>query len=117
MKFIFFLMLDAAPAWLRLTRCERSDLTNAHIGRQLAARPALRMRHFDAEAFASDCSDVMMIETEDAAAYYDFIEELRDSPFLTEPYFRIVRILPTVEDGYRDYQRRVPMLVPFARWT
>ena len=106
MRFAIFLMIDATELWLRLTRGERSRISDDHIGRALAARPMLRMRHFDAEAFSGECSDVMMIETDDLTAYYDFIETLRDSPLLTAPYFRIARILTTIEDGYQAYEQR-----------
>jgi Darcynin, domain of unknown function len=64
------------------------------------------MRYFDAEAFSASCSDVMMITTSDLQQYYDFIETLRDSPMFALPYFRVVQIVPAIEDGYRDFETR-----------
>jgi len=47
-----------------------------------------------------------MIQAGDLTAYYDFIETLRDSPMFTVPYFRVVRIIPTIEDGFRQFEDR-----------
>lgn len=41
------------------------------------------MRYFDAEAFTTQCSDVMM----------------------TEPYFELVQIVPAIEEGYQAYEK------------
>jgi len=104
--YTFFLMLTATEHWLRLSRPERGRLSDDHVGRLLQTFSGLRLRYFDAEAFTADCSDLMMIETEDLTAYYDFIETLRDSPMFTVPYFRVVRIIPAIEDGFRQFEDR-----------
>ena len=104
--YTFFLMLIATEHWLGLSRPERRRLTDDHVGAPLRTFSQLRLRYFDAEAFTADCSDLMMIETEDLTAYYDFIETLRDSPMFTVPYFRVVRIIPTIEDGFRQFEDR-----------
>lgn len=106
--YAIFLQLKATEAWLRLPRGERRQLGERHITGVLQKYPALRLRHFDAEALSADCSDIMMIETADLTQYYDFIEMLRDSPFVTTPYFQFVRIIPTIEDGYRNFEARHP---------
>ena len=104
--YTFFLMLVATEHWLSLSRPERHRLSHEHVGASLHKFPELRLRYFDAEAFTADCSDVMMIQAGDLTAYYDFIETLRDSPMFTVPYFRVVRIIPTIEDGYRQFEDR-----------
>jgi hypothetical protein len=104
--YTFFLMLVATEHWLSLSRPERHRLSHDHVGSSLQTFSGLRLRYFDAEAFTADCSDLMMIETEDLTAYYDFIETLRDSPMFTVPYFRVVRIIPTIEDGFRQFEDR-----------
>ena len=104
--YTFFLMLVATEHWLRLSRPERGRLSHDHVSTPLQKFSGLRFRYFDAEAFTADCSDLMMIETEDLTAYYDFIETLRDSPMFTVPYFRVVRIVPTIEDGFRQFEDR-----------
>jgi hypothetical protein len=105
-RYAIFLHLRATGAWLRLPREERRKIGESCLGGALQKCPALRTRHFDAEAFHADCSDIMMIETADLVQYYDFIEMLRDSPLVTTPYFEFVRIITTVEDGYRGYEER-----------
>jgi hypothetical protein len=104
LKYTFFVLLKATPQWLRLTREERGALADEHLVAVLSQMPQLTMRHFDAEAFTTVCSDVMMIETPDPRQYYFFIEKLRDSPLVTTPYFEIVQIIPAIEDGYRAYE-------------
>jgi len=105
-RFAIFLLLEATAGWLRLTREERREISVKHVGQSLAVYPSLKLRHFDAEAFTTDCSDVMLIETGSLTDYYDFIERLRDSPIVTVPYFRFIKIIVAIEDGFRDYEER-----------
>ncbi len=100
----FFLHLRATPAWLRLTRERRRELAAQTLGAALEASPAVRMRHFDAEAYSGHCSDVMLIETTDPVAHYFFMERLRDSVLLTEPYFEVLQIIPAIEEGYVAFE-------------
>jgi hypothetical protein len=105
MNYVFFTLLRATPAWLALTRQRRKELGDEHLGAALQARAGtLRMRYFDAEAFTALGSDLMMTETEDPKHHYFFMEQLRDSPLITHPYFEVVQIIPTVEDGYQAYE-------------
>lgn len=105
MRYTFFVMLRATPAWLRLTRDERRALTDRHLGGALTASPGIRVRHFDAEAFTAVCSDVMMVDTDDPGLHYFFMERLRDTPLIHVPYFEVVHIIPAVEDGFRQFER------------
>ena len=105
-NFAIFIQLQASEAWLRLQRAERNALTERHVGASLARYPALRMRYFDAEAFSASCSDIIMIETSDLTQYYDFMETLRDSPIIATPYFKVVQIIPSIEDGFRAFEAR-----------
>jgi hypothetical protein len=105
-RFAIFILLQATEKWLALTRTARGELSERHVGASLAKYPALSLRYFDAEAFSAACSDVMLITTSDLQQYYDFIETLRDSPMIAAPYFRMVQIVPTIEDGYRGFEDR-----------
>lgn len=105
MKYVFFVMLRAMPAWLRLTRAQRAAVIAEHLTPLIAASKAIRMRYFDAEAFSASCSDVMMIETDDPKHHYFFMERLRDSVLITEPLFEVVQIVPAIEDGYADFEQ------------
>lgn len=104
MTYTFFVLLRATPAWLALTRPQRRAVTAEHLEPLLTRSPELRVRHFDAEAFSAVCSDVMLIETRDPAHHYFFMERLRDSLFLTVPYFELVHIVPAIEDGFKAFE-------------
>lgn len=103
-RYAMFVHLRALPSWLALPRARRRTLAGRHLGGALARHPAVAVRHFDAEAFSADCSDVMLAESGDPLAYYHFMEDLRDSPLLAVPYFEVVRIVPAIEDGYLGYE-------------
>lgn len=105
MRYVYFLLLRATPAWLRLSRGERRALSEQHLGPLLAGADAVRMRYFDAEAFSAVCSDVMMVETDDPRRHFFFMERLRDSPMFTVPLFELVQIVPAIEEGYVEYER------------
>lgn len=108
MNYVFFVQLRATSAWLRLSREQRRALSEQHLAPLLAANSGrLSMRYFDAEAFSADCSDLMMIETAEPKLHYYFMERLRDTPLISEPYFEVVQIVPTIEDGYQDYELAV----------
>lgn len=106
MTYVFFIHLRATPAWLALSRQQRRALANQHLEPILhAAAGQLTMRYFDAEAFTAQCSDVMMIQTQDPKHHYFFMEHLRDSPLIALPYFEVVSIIPTIEDGYQTFEQ------------
>lgn len=105
MNHCYFVLLRALPAWLALSREARKALADEHMGEALArSEGRLTMRYFDAEAFSSPCSDVMMVETQDPMQHHFFMERLRDSPLFSVPYFEVLNIVPTIEDGYQVYE-------------
>ncbi|MGI3170187.1 darcynin family protein [Pseudooceanicola sp. C21-150M6] len=95
-----FLLLTARPGWLALPREERRQIAGA----ALAETGFDTIRHFDAEAFSAFCSDVVMVTAPDAAAQNRAMERLRDTPIFAAPYFDLVAVLPTIEDGFRQYE-------------
>ncbi len=105
-RYAFFIHLRATEEWLRLARAERRRIAESCLRVATAGTPGLALRHFDAEAFTADCSDVVLAETTDPLLYYDFMERLRDSALLAHPYFVLVRIVPAIEDGYRGFEER-----------
>lgn len=106
MNYTFFILLRATTAWLSLSRQQRRDLADQHLGSILQAHAGqLSMRYFDAEAFTALCSDVMMTQTKDPKHHYFFMEQLRDSPLISTPYFEVVHIIPSIEDGYQTYEK------------
>lgn len=108
MKYAFFVLLRATPAWLALSRERRGKLGAEHLQPLVQrAAPLLTMRYFDADAFTAACSDVMLIETDDPSHHYFFMEALRDTPLLSAPYFEVVQIIPAVEDGFKAYDSQL----------
>jgi hypothetical protein len=103
--YTIFMALRARPEWLRLSRQERSDIAEEAMATALDGLQ-VRIRHFDAEAFSSLCSDISLFETDDLEAYYFAIERLRDSAIFSKPYFDVVAIVPALEDGFRNFEAR-----------
>jgi len=99
-RYACFVLVKTYPAWLALTRKERAAIAGESLGSTLPKDCGVSLRHFDGEAFSGRCTDVLMFETEDLHAYYLAIERLRDTPLITVPYFKVVDIFPTIEDGY-----------------
>ena len=102
-RWVVFVHLRTTPAWLALPRTERSRVAGAAFARALPD-DRVSLRYFDAEAFSGRCTDVAMFETQDPAASYFAIERLRDSPLFTIPYFEVVDIVPTLEDGFQAFE-------------
>lgn len=106
-RYAFFIQLKALPTWLRLSRDRRRQVADACLGAAMGRCPSLRVRHFDAEAFCAPCTDLMLVETTEPREHYAFMEHLRDSALLTEPYFDVLAIIPTIEEGYRAFEHDV----------
>ncbi|MGR3761855.1 darcynin family protein [Roseobacteraceae bacterium NS-SX3] len=102
MKLTVFLLLRAAPSWLRLDRAERARIAAAAL--EPFTRNGLALRHFDAEAFHGRVSDMAVVEAENPETYYFAMEQLRDSPVIAEGHFEILDIIPAYEDGFRRYE-------------
>src|SRR5262245_19579644 len=105
-RFAYFIHVKTTEAWLRLPRAERRKIAGVCLGGAIAEPGALSLRHFDAEAFTAECTDVLLVETASPVTYYDFMERLRDTALITEPYFLIVRVVPAIENGFQDFERR-----------
>ena len=107
LKTTIFMLLNATPAWLRLTQPARRAFLSDVVGPILAAHPATRTRYYDVEAFTGRCSDLAVFETEDLKDYADLVDALRDTAFFSAPYYEVVDILPGIENGYRDNVARL----------
>lgn len=106
MKYGIVLTYTVTPRWLALPREERNALRTAHIEPVFAAyADRVTARFFDAEAFHARLSDFAVLETEDLAAYYFLIEELRDSPLISQGYLTFGEVFLGVEDGFQEYER------------
>ena len=103
-RYTVFVLLKALPSWLSLSRSRRNEIAGAAMSRALLD-DAVTVRHFDAEAFSSFCSDVAVFETSDMMRFYFVMERLRDSPLFAEPYFELIQIVPAIEDGFRQFEQ------------
>lgn len=95
-----FLLVRARPSWLALSREDRRTL-----GAQAMPTDAeVHVRQFDCEAFSAFCSDIWMLSVPSPRSLHAVIERLRDTPLFAEPYFDLVAILPSIENGWQSYE-------------
>lgn len=99
----FFMLLRSSPAWLALTRADRSAFVDDTMKPILGRYREVALRFYDAEAFSGRATDVAVFETRDLRAYYFLIEALRDTPLLGLPYFEVLEIIPAIENGHLEY--------------
>lgn len=103
-KYTFFVHMNATRAWLALSREERSNYFDILKAEIFSLYPAVAVRFYDVEAFSSLCSDIAVYETDQIEAYYFLIDALRDSKVYSIPYFEIVNIFPSIENGFLAYE-------------
>lgn len=101
--YTIFMLLRTMPDWLRLKRDERSAIAQEAFSFALKDGKVAFSYH-DAEAFSARATDVAVFKTPDLYTYYTMVERLRDSKLFTVPYFEVVDIIPTIEDGYRQFE-------------
>ena len=97
--YTIFMLVRTTEAWLGLAPEQRFAFLRTDIEPLLKRHRAVALRFFDTEFFNSDVTDVLMWETADLAAYQSLIEGLRDTRFWDQ-YFKVVSILPGVENAY-----------------
>jgi Darcynin, domain of unknown function len=100
MNWVYFLHLKTLPAWLALSREDRQAIVEPAFAKAMPDGCGVTMRYFDADAFHADFTDIAMFEAEDPKAYYFVLERLRETPLFSVPYFEIVQIIQTIEDGH-----------------
>ncbi|MFG2648493.1 darcynin family protein [Streptomyces sp. NPDC048436] len=105
MKYGIVVRYEFDIRWLQLSREQRGE-QEAVFQKDIVGpfTDRLSVRHFDAEAFSTDYSDFLFIETDDIKAYYYFIEKLRDSEFIAQGWVRIRDISIGLQDGYKEYE-------------
>lgn len=104
MTWTIFMLLRATPHWLSHTMSERESIAQDCLA-QAGLGDQVSMCFYDAEAFSGTCSDVAVFEASDLAAYYFVIERLRNTPLFGKPYFDVLDIIPTLENGHRAFQQ------------
>ena len=101
--FTIFVLLKTTTEWLKLERNKRNQIADQALA-NIFKDESVTLKMFDAEAFSTKCTDIAMFQTEDMKSYYFVIERLRDSVLITHPYFELVDIIPTIEDGFRLFE-------------
>ncbi|MCA9692537.1 MAG: darcynin family protein [Nannocystaceae bacterium] len=102
-RLIAVVTLQVHPAWLALTRAERSARVAA-LAPVLARYPDVRVRWCDADALGRGYTDFALCEFDDLLRYHSLWEELRDTPLFTTPYMELRDALLGIEDGYRHHE-------------
>jgi hypothetical protein len=102
--YTIFMLVKTTTEWLKLKPQQRFEFVGTDIKPILEKHPAVKMRFFDAEAYNSEVSDVIVWETENLKEYEYLVEELRESLFWGT-YFEVIKILPAVEDAYADFYK------------
>ena len=106
-RFIFML-IHAEPEWLALAPRDRFAFLDTVIRPLLAAHPEVQLRVFDAEAYATRASDVLMFETGRLDRWESLVEGLRETAFWGR-YFAVRDILPAVENGWASHYGEKPL--------
>ena len=96
----FFIQLNATKEWLSLNHAEREAFVETVLHPIFTKYKEVEIKFYDAEAFTSRCSDIAVMQTENVVAYSKLMDELRDSPFYTKPYFELVELIPAVLTNY-----------------
>ncbi|MDO8420853.1 MAG: darcynin family protein [Parvibaculum sp.] len=102
-SYTIFMLLRTTPAWLRLSRPERNAIAEEAFGFALKDG-TVDFSYHDAEAFSGRATDVAVFKTAVLFDYYKVVERLRDSKLFTEPYYEVVDIIPTIEEGFRHFE-------------
>ncbi len=91
--------------WLQKPAAERRAYEGEHIF-PIFIRHGERIKRasFDAEAFTTQFSDFMILQTEDIGSWYLLMEELRASPMLTKGYVTIANVIIGVNNEYKQQQ-------------
>jgi hypothetical protein len=95
-----FILVQALPAWLAKSREDRRQIADTAA----AAAAGIGFRQFDCEAFSAMCSDIWMLTVPSVTALNRAIERLKDTPLFAVPYFATVAILPSLEDGWKQFE-------------
>lgn len=106
MKYTIVIAYAFSPQWLLKSWQERADYVATHVRPILSAyADRVSVRLFDAEAFSTEHSDFMILESSDMKDYYFFMEALRESRLFKDQLVSFKQILIGIEDGFEAYER------------
>lgn len=101
-------LLNATPAWLSLSRNERSQYF-ADVVMPIFKRVAstVNVQLYDSEYFHAKVSDFMLVNTTNLNDYKLLIELLRDTKIYGEPYFNINDIIVGQHNLFEDFNQQL----------
>jgi len=103
-RYTFFIHMKATKHWLSLSIEERGTFFQEVIREIFERYPNVRSRLYDINSFPTKCSDIAVHETENIDDFHSLREDIRKTKIFTVPYFEIVDIIPTVEEGFLESQ-------------
>jgi hypothetical protein len=106
----FFMLLKATAHWHALEPDAQRAVFDDTLMTVFNRYPELRMSRFNAGAFHSRCSHVIVWEVlgeTEVWQYVAAVEALHGRPFFATPLFEIVDVIPGVED---DEEELLPSL-------
>lgn len=105
MTYTVFVLYQALPAWLSLSREQRSAVFQTEVLPVFSRYQAhVSVRLFDSEAFHAQVSDILLVTCDDLHQYYYFMEALRDTSLFSRPYILVKDVIVALEDGFRSYE-------------
>ena len=107
-EYTIFMLVKTTPAWLALPPKGRFAFVGEVLQPILQKHPLVKMRYFDAEAFNTRASDVIMWQTADLPQYESLVEHLRETLFW-DHYFAVRDIVPSRENAYASHYQVAPV--------
>jgi len=91
-EYCFVVSIKANPSWLELDRTSRDQ--HWKKARQVIAEYADRVSftYFDADAFRSDMSDMIVCNTEDPVEYHHLWDRLKDTQLFCQGHYTITDV-------------------------
>jgi len=102
-RFVVLCHFNVTAKWLSLPKPERIAFRDECFGPIfLRYREQVRPRVLDTWAFTSLATDILMFETGNIRAYYDLMDELKNTPLFAEGFLERTETVVCVEDGFLD---------------
>jgi hypothetical protein len=100
-RYVVLCMFNVTTKWLAMAPEERKVFRNRCFGPILVRHSErVRPRLFDMWAFNSRATDIMMCETRDLGAYYDLMNELKETELFSGGFIERTETFMAVEDDF-----------------
>src|SRR6185503_20285823 len=100
-KYVVLCFFNVTPKWLSLKKPDRVAFRDRCFGPIFGAyRDRVRPRVLDTWAFTSKATDILMFETTDICAYYELMDELKNTELFANGFIERSETIVSVEDGF-----------------